>query len=200
MSSGIWVSLGVFILAAMPIQAQAPGPDLDLYRQKNGPPINKLDRYLTREGFLTAPLDVRDEEKGFGVFFGRVWRIEPDGSWTATEIHRNQTSVRGQGKLTKKDLVKLAMALAEADPLTLTNQGRRLVNPHVTTIIYGGNKAERTYGVDRKLKPVDPEEPLPVDPLVPAVNQTARYSAVLTAVRTLIEPNLPQEVRPKRVQ
>jgi hypothetical protein len=200
-SSRFWASLGVLLLGVTPVLAQPqPDPGLDLYVAKKKLLVKKLDRYLTRDGFLTATLEVSDAQKGFGTFFANVWRIEPDGSWSAIEINRNQPRPRGAGQLSKKELRILAEVLADADPLSLTNQGRPLVNPHVTTIIYGGNRAERTYGVDLRLPVVDPLAPLPADPLVPGVNLTARYSAVLTGVRGLLEPKLLQEELPRRLQ
>src|SRR5262249_38807706 len=141
-------SLAALLIVIVPLRAQGPAK-LPPYGGQPTPAMIKLKDYLTPDGQLTATLEVRNEKKGFGVFYGRVWRIEPHGTWVAFQIYRNERTIRGQGKFDKKTLRKLAEALAENDPLTLPNVGRPVVNPHVTTVIYGTNRVEKTFGVDQ---------------------------------------------------
>jgi hypothetical protein len=191
MNSVIWGTAAILFLTVLPLGAQQPG-QLDPYIAKKSPAVRRLDLYLTAKGHLTTPLELRNEKKGFGIFFGRTWRVEPDGSWTATQTYQNQPRLRGQGKLEKKDLKKLAEALADADALSLPSVGRPVVNPHVVSIAFGPNQAVMTFGVDRRL-PV-------TDPLQAGLSVDARYGAIQTAVMGLIEPHLPADPLPVRLE
>jgi hypothetical protein len=189
-----WILASVLSLAPAAVLAQVPVRESpNPYFIKKVAPEDKLARYLTRDGRLTAPLTVRDEERGFGVFWGTVWTVNQDGSWTSSRIERNIPYARGQGKLTADELKKLAKVLAEADPLTLPNVGQPVVNPHVVTVSFGPQTASLTFGVDQKLTPVNPAQPAP--------DFIGRFSAVQSAVRSLIEPRLgPEPPLPRRLK
>lgn len=150
--------------------------------------------YLTEDGKLTAPLEVRDEKKGFGIFFGLVWRVQPDGSWTAIRIDRNQPKLRGRGKLKPEELEQLAKALEKAQVLTLPNLGRKNVNPHVVTIQYGPKRATLVFGVDQRLQ-------IPLPGAGKADNPVTRFAIVLGAVRAVIDRHIgPEEPLPRRLR
>jgi hypothetical protein len=129
-----------------------------------------LEKYLTKDGKLTSAVEVRNEKKGFGTFYGTYWRIEPEGDWQVTGIYLNKPYATAVGKLTKAEVKDLAKILAVFDPQTLPSAGQPLVNPHVTTVIFGGNQAQLTFGVDQVLPNVvvtPPPEVVPVP--LPAV-------------------------------
>ncbi len=146
---------------------------------KEEPIDEKLAKYLTPKGLLTSPLQVRNEKKGFGIFFGTIWYVQPDGQWTSTRIFRNKPSLRGKGKLNQEELLNLAKALAENEALTLPSLGRPLVNPHVLTIQFGGNTAYLTFGVDQQV----PGKTSPRTIF-------GRYGGIQNAVKAAIEPYL----------
>jgi hypothetical protein len=147
---------------------------------------DKLALYLTPEGNLRAPLEVRDEKKGFGTFAGMIYRVAPDGKWSITEIVRREPYFRGQGQLTKVQLRKLAQALVRFDVLNLPNAGRPLVNPHVLTIRFGGKTAELTFGIDQVAAPPNPANPAP--------DVVSRYGGIAGAVRGALRSPAPKGV------
>ena len=75
---------GALILAAF-AAAQPPEPLPKLTEEE----VNLLAPYLTKDFFLTGPLEVRDELTGFGTFYGTIWNIQPNGAWTITRIIEN---------------------------------------------------------------------------------------------------------------
>jgi hypothetical protein len=166
-----------------------------------------LAPYLTNDFKLTAPLEVRNELKGFGTFFGTIWRIEVDGYWTITRILENKTFLIGKGQLNKDQIFVLAKALVVFDPLTLPSNGLPpLVNPHELSVSFGGKFAFYILGVDQKpaptktpplvTVPVSPVAPYEVGPgfpikkVVPPLGIFTRFSGLESTVRGLIQPNL----------
>jgi hypothetical protein len=148
------------------------------------PPQEKsLKDYLTDDGKLRAPLEVRDEKKGFGTFAGQVYRVAPDGAWSITEIFRRQPTLRAQGVLSAKELKKLASVLLANDALDLPTAGRPLVNPHVMTINYGGCESVLTFGVDQVARRPRAGDP---DPGI-----VGRYGAIAGVVRELLQNRNP---------
>lgn len=137
-----------------------------------------LEPYLTKDGNLTSPVVVRNEKKGFGIFWGVIRQVNTDGSWSVTFISMNQPQVIGSGKLSKDELKKLAIVLAENEILSLPNLGTPLVNPHVITIQFGGRSAFYTLGVDLSA-------PVPATP-VSANTIAGRYGAVSATLEGLI--------------
>jgi hypothetical protein len=147
---------------------------------------DKLADYLTPDGNLRSPLEVRDEKKGFGTFAGTVYRVEPGGQWSITRIIRNQLIPDNQGLLTKTELRKLAGALLEFDMLTLPSAGRPLVNPHVMTISYGPRQAVLTFGVDQVATRPNANDPAP--------DVVGRFGGIANAVRGLLRATDPQGI------
>jgi hypothetical protein len=157
-----------------------------------------LEKYLTKEGKLTSAVEVRDEKKGFGTFYGQFWRIEPDGQWQVTGIYLNKPYATAVGKLSKEEVKELATTLAVFDPLTLPSVGQPLVNPHVITIYYGANQARLVFGVDQVLPRVV-VAPLP-EPLPPFVAKVGKDDPKKADPKE-VEPKKvdPKEVDPKKV-
>jgi hypothetical protein len=146
----------------------------------------KLAAYLTPDGRLRGPLEVRDEKGGFGVFAGMIYHVDPNGQWTITEIVRRQPFLRNQGLLTRAQLKKLAEALVRYDLLNLPNVGTPKVNPHVLTIAFGGRQAMLTFGIDQVALQPDPTNPNP--------GLVSRYGGIAGAVRGLLQAPPPQGV------
>lgn len=179
--------------AAQPPQVAQPpaGEKPNLYFLKKRQPAKKKGNvYLTKDLKLSAPLQIRDEKKRYGTFWGVIWQIQPDGTWSSSTVYLNQPKLRGKGKLTQAQLKLLAKALSNADVMNLPNIGPPFINPHVITVAYGSHVSFLTFGVDLKLTPVNPNQQ--------GADNLGRYSAILTAVRGLLEPQLPPLNPPER--
>ena len=98
------------------------------------------DKFLTREGKLSATLTLKDGQGGFAGFTGLIWTVRPDGSWDRKRfINRTMRKADQQGKLTAEELHSLAAVLAHAqvDKLPPKMGKFRGVNPHVVTLSWG---------------------------------------------------------------
>ena len=98
------------------------------------------DKFLTKEGRLTATLTLKDGQGGFAGFTGSIWTVRPDGSWDRKRfINRTMRKPNQQGKLTAKQLQSLADVLAHSQvdnlPPKMGKFGR--ANPHVVTLTWG---------------------------------------------------------------
>jgi hypothetical protein len=180
MAMGSWHWAVVVFVAAGAVTAQAADPP----RKAPAKKVNKeLKAYLTDEGLLRSPLEVRDEEGGFGTFAGKIYRVEPDGSWTVTNILRRKPAVQSQGQLTKDQIVELAEALKRFDLENLPSAGRPKVNPHTLTITFAGVNAVLTIGVDRRANPPTRDDPAP--------DVAGRFGGIVSAVRGLLQSPTP---------
>ena len=54
------------------------------------------DKFLTKEGKLTATLTLKDAQGGFVGITGLVWTVRPDGSWGSETLHQPHDA---QGRL-----------------------------------------------------------------------------------------------------
>jgi hypothetical protein len=147
---------------------------------------DQLARYWTADGRLQAPLEVRDEKKAFGTFAGLVYHIEPNGAWTITRIFRNRPQVEAQGVLDKKELKKLAEALARYDALTLPSAGQPQLNPHVLTVQFGEHTAFLALGIDQVAAPAPPDSPAP--------GVIGRFGGIAAAVRRALRVPEPRGI------
>ncbi len=98
------------------------------------------DKFLTKEGRLTATLTLKDGQGGFAGFTGSIWTVRPDGSWDRKRfINRTMRKADQQGKLTAEELHSLAAVLAHAqvDKLPPKMGKFRGANPHVVTLSWG---------------------------------------------------------------
>ena len=98
------------------------------------------DKFLTKEGRLTATLTLKDGQGGFVGITGSIWTVRPDGSWDRQRfINARIDKPDQQGKLTAKQLQALADVLAHAQIHKLPDRlGKfRGANPHVVTLSWG---------------------------------------------------------------
>ncbi len=105
------------------------------------------DKFLTREGKLSATLTLKDGQGGFAGFTGLIWTVRPDGSWDRKRfINRTIRKADQQGKLTAKQLQSLADVLAHAQVHKLPSKmGKfRGANPHVVTLSWGKHQCAWT--------------------------------------------------------
>ena len=105
------------------------------------------DKFLTREGKLSATLTLKDGQGGFAGFTGLIWTVRPDGSWDRKRfINRTIRKADLQGTLTAKQLQSLADVLAHAqvDKLPPKMGKFRGANPHVVTLSWGKHQCAWT--------------------------------------------------------
>ena len=98
------------------------------------------DKYLTKEGKLSATLTLKDVQGGFAGFTGVVWTIRPDGTWDRKRIVGRATRKPDlNGKLSARQLQQIADALAHAQMSKLPARlGKfRGANPHMVTLGWG---------------------------------------------------------------
>jgi hypothetical protein len=164
---------GLLATAAMAQGEQKPEPKKE---EKLDP---KLERYLTKEGNLRGALEVRDEKGGFGTFFGTTYFVTADGQFTVTRIVRRQPTVIAEGRLSKRNIQRLAEVLLRNDTLSLPSAGRPKVNPHSITVTFAGTQSVLTIGVDQRVAPADPTDDNPAVP--------SRYGSILSTVRSLTQ-------------
>ena len=105
------------------------------------------DKFLTKEGKLTAALTLKDAQGGFVGITGLVWTVRPDGSWDRKRfINRTMRKPDQRGKLTAKQLQSLTDVLAHAqiDKLPPKMGKFRGANPHVVTLSWRKRQCEWT--------------------------------------------------------
>ena len=119
------------------------------------------DKFLTKEGKLSATLSLKDGQSGFAGITGLIWTVRPDGSWDRTRfINRTMRKPNQRGKLTAKQLQSLADVLAHAqvDKLPPKMGKFRGANPHVVTLICGKHQSEWTLPTGSSM-PKYPDQP-----------------------------------------
>src|SRR5262245_22021050 len=81
-----------------------------------------LRDYLTRDGQLTARLEVTDlHRSGFGTMDGFKVTIAPDGRWAVASVIGGKATVERTGAPTKRQLAALAGQLDRAGVRSLTS-------------------------------------------------------------------------------
>lgn len=98
------------------------------------------DRFLGKDGNLTAILSLKDGQGGIAGITGLLWTVRPDGSWERKPFTNKSIGKPDQkGKLTPKQLQTLADILAHAQihklPAKIGNF--RGPNPHLVTLSWG---------------------------------------------------------------
>jgi hypothetical protein len=101
------------------------------------------DDYLTKDGKLTEKLKIVQLQGGFAGFTGMEYIIEPDGTWTAASVFQKKTTPKSNGKLTAKELEKLAAILKKYDLAKLPEKSGKAAgaNPKKLNIEYGKQTA-----------------------------------------------------------
>ena len=119
------------------------------------------DKFITKEGKLSATLTLKDGQGVFVGITGLIWTVRPDGSWDRKRfINRTMHKADQQGKLTDKQLKSLAVTLAHAqvDKLPPTMGKFRGANPHVVTLSWGKQQCEWTLPTGSPV-PKYPDQP-----------------------------------------
>src|SRR5262245_29583169 len=95
--------------------------------------VARLGLYMTRDGKLARPLEVRDVQGGAAGFTGKQWTVEPSGEWALARVWNGKREVERRGHLTKEQLTALAGALQSYRLASLASkkQGKARPNPHL---------------------------------------------------------------------
>lgn len=114
--------------------------------------------YLTKDGQLTQPLKMIQLQGGFAGFTGAQLTVAPDGSWTSENIFNQKITPKNKGKLSEKDLAKLAAILEKYDLAKLPAKSGKLTgaNPHTVTFEFGNKKASWVGQMPPKRDPKNP--------------------------------------------
>ena len=119
------------------------------------------DKFLGKDGTLTATLTLKDSQSGFAGITGLLWTIKPDGSWERKRFTNNRMAKADQqGKLTPKQMQSLADVLIHAQIHKLPPKiGKyRGPNPHVVTLTWGNHQCAWTVSAGA-LVPKYPDQP-----------------------------------------
>jgi len=98
--------------------------------------------YLTPDGKLKHPLEVKQVQGGFAGFTGVVFVVQADGKWTKGSVFNQEVKPLASGQLNGDQLKGLAAELDKYKLLTLKSEGRVMVNPSVVSVTFGKLKAE----------------------------------------------------------
>lgn len=135
--------------------------------------------YLTKEGRLADQLKVVQLQGGFAGFTGMQYTIGPDGSWTSESVFNEKKTPRGKGKLSAKDVAKLAATLEKYDLAGLPEKSGKEpgANPHILTLEFGKQKAALVGQLPPKL-----------DAKNPAGTVDSRFAGIWGGVVGLLNP------------
>jgi len=141
------------------------------------------DKFLTKDGMLTATLTFRDVQGGIAGFTGVVWAIQPDGSWDCKRIIGRKTRKPDlSGKLSAEQLHQMTDVLAHAqvDKLPARLGKFRGANPHVVTLSWGKQQCTWT------LRPGMPVPKYPDQPFGKLTDED-RFSEIAQTVAKLLK-------------
>ena len=118
----------------------------------------KADDYLTKDSQLTQELKIVQLQGGFAGFTGVQYIIAPDGTWNSASVFNKKTTPKDKGKLTAKELQKLAGILSKYDLAKLPEKSGKQpgANPHTITFEYGKQKASLVGQMPPKLDANNP--------------------------------------------
>tara|TARA_Y100000588_G_C14060164_1_gene841038 strand:+ start:207 stop:716 length:510 start_codon:yes stop_codon:yes gene_type:complete len=119
------------------------------------------DKFIGKDGKLTATLTLKDSQIGFTGITGLLWAIKPDGSWERKCFTNNRMAKADQqGKLTPNQMQLLADVLTHAQMHKLPAKiGKyRGPNPHIVTLSWGNHECAWTLAAD-SLVPKYPDQP-----------------------------------------
>ena len=104
--------------------------------------------YLTKEGRLTQPLKIVQLQGGFAGYTGMQFTVDPDGTWATASLFNDKKTPNGSGKLTEKDVAKLAAILKTYDLAKLPAKSgvQPGANPHGVCPIGPCMSAQPTLG------------------------------------------------------
>jgi hypothetical protein len=138
--------------------------------------------YLGKDGGLAHRLKLVDLQGGFAGFTGVQYTIDPDGSWTAEAVFNQKGTPKGKGKLSAKEVERLAAALEKYGLATLPAKSGQQpgANPHTVTVEFGDRKASL---VGRAPPRLDPDNP--------AGTVGSRFAGIRDEVVGLLAPPAP---------
>jgi hypothetical protein len=144
------------------------------------------DDYLTKDGQLTQRLKIVQLQGGFAGFTGMQYIIDPDGAWTAESVFKQKLTPKGKGKLSTKEVAKLATFLDKCglDKLPEKSGVQPGANPHTVNLEYGTKKA----GWVGRMRPK-------VDGDNPSGSVESRFAGLLEGVVGLLTPAGEKEKR-----
>ena len=149
----------------------------------------RADDYLTKDGKLTQELKVVQLQGGFAGFTGVQYTIAPDGAWTSVSLFNKKTTPKDKGKLTAKELEKLAEILSKYDLAKLPEKSGKQpgANPHTITFEYGKQKASLVGQTAPK-----------VDANNPAATVESRFAGIYQGVVGLLKADAKKDGSPRQ--
>ncbi len=142
------------------------------------------DKFLTKDGKLSATLTLKDVQSGFAGFTGVIWTIRPDGSWDRKRIIGRTTRKPDlNGKLSPKQLQQMAGVLthAQMDKLPARLGKFRGANPHVVTLGWGKQQCAWT------LRPGMPVPKYPDQPFGKLTDEDS-FAEIAQTLAKLLKP------------
>lgn len=114
--------------------------------------------YLTKDGNLAQQLKVVELQGGFAGYTGTQFTIAPDGSWSSDSIFNQKVTPKDKGKLSPKELAKLAGLLEKYELAKLPAESGKQpgANPRTITLEFGKQKASLVGQTPPKLDPKKP--------------------------------------------
>jgi len=99
------------------------------------------DEYF-KDGEMTQPLKIVQLQGGFAGFTGMQYTVARDGAWTLESVFREKRTPKNKGKLSRKDLAKLARILETHGFSKLPEKSgvQPGANPHTILFEYGTRK------------------------------------------------------------
>jgi hypothetical protein len=137
---------------------------------------------LGKDGRLAHRLKLVELQGGFAGFTGVQYTIDPDGSWAAEAVFNQKRTAKGKGKLSAKEVERLAAVLAKYGLATLPAKSGQQpgANPHTVTVEFGERKASLVGRVPPRL-----------DPDNPAGTVESRFAGIRDEVVGLLTPPAP---------
>ena len=135
--------------------------------------------YLTKEGNLAHQLKIIEIQGGFAGYTGMQFTIAPDGTWTSESIFNQKTTPKDKGKLSQKDLAKLAGILEKYELAKLPAESGKQpgANPRTITLEFGKQKASLVG-----------QTPLKLDPKKPTGTVESRFAGITEGVIGMLMP------------
>ena len=119
------------------------------------------DKFLTKDGKLSATLTLKDVQGGAAELTGVIWTVRSDGSWDRKRIIGRKTGKPDlSGELTATQLQQIAGVLAHAQMDKLPPRLGKFhgVNPHMVTLAWGKHQCAWTLP-PRVRVPKYPDQP-----------------------------------------
>jgi hypothetical protein len=132
-----------------------------------------------KDGKLSQTLKIVELQGGFAGYTGTQFVIAPDGAWTFETIFNQKTTPKDKGKLSEKELAKLAGILEKYDLAKLPAESGKPpgANPHTVKFEFGKQTANFVGQVPPK-----------VDSKNPTATAESRFAGILEGVVGMLAP------------